>query len=174
VVCMSFPRLGCLQLFLCHMILIYSLNRYSLKPYLHNKLMLYAIYTFLHLAHHMHHQHTAPAICISLQSHPLPQHRAIPHHRAQPHHIDQTTHSMEYSKPLIQLHHLLTMRPLIPTLLPIPRLLMFAQPHDLCRLRAHIHQIHQRGDKHRRDEIQVGFVGGGGTEQGPRVCEPES
>jgi hypothetical protein len=73
---------------------------------------------------------------------------------------------------LVQFLHLLTMRPLIPALLAIPRLLMLPQPHDLSRLRTHVNKVEQRCNKHCGEQICVGLVMRSGSEQGARVREP--
>jgi hypothetical protein len=64
------------------------------------------------------------------QHQPLTQHNPIPNHPHKPHQVHQTTHPMQHAKLSVQLHHLFTMRPLVPTLLPIARLLMLALTHD--------------------------------------------
>jgi len=84
----------------------------------------------------------------TLQAQPISQHCAVPDHSSQSHHVDQTADAVQNAELLVQGLHLLAMRPSIIALLPIPRLLMLPQTHDLRRLGSNVDPVDQRGEKH--------------------------
>ena len=59
---------------------------------------------------------------------------------------------------MIQRLHLFTMRTLIVALLPILRLLVLPQPHNLSGLRAHVRQIQHTRCQDRRQEVEGEFI----------------
>jgi len=59
---------------------------------------------------------------------------------------------------MIQRLHFLAMRTLVVALLPILRLLMLPQPHNLSGLRAHVRQIQHSRCQDRRQEVEGEFV----------------